>query len=100
MIRDYWYIIAFTVVITILTIQLEQFVVCVLFFIWLVWLQYRNKIPLFVLIISFMSFIFFYMYIPSSQTIESIPNPSVEKQTTFHGKITSPITQPEAKIED
>ena len=99
MIRDYWYIIAFTVVITILTIQLEQFVICVLFFIWLVWLQNQNKIPLFVLIISFMSFIFFYMYIPSSQTIESIPNPFVEKQMTFHGKIKGPITQTEAKVE-
>lgn len=99
MIRDYWYIIAFSAVIAILSIQLAQFYLCAIFVIWLIIMYYQKKIPLLVLFLSLIALFFFYAYIPSHHEVQSSTNPQVETQTTFQGKITSPVNETKAKVE-
>lgn len=99
MIRDYWYIIALSTVIAILTIQLDQFYLCGLLFIWLLFLFYQQKIPLFTFLLAMLAFLFTYYYIPSLDHIHSTIDPHLEEQTTFIGTMIGPVEQTNKKVE-
>lgn len=98
MIRNYWYLVALSVVIAIITIQTEQFYVFILFFGWLIVSYIQKKTSLFVLFISFIAFCFFYIYIPATSDIQTT-NPYIEQQTTFQGQIKSSVKETSKKVE-
>lgn len=85
MVRNYWYLVALSVVIAIITIQTDQFYVAVLFFSWFLMSYIQKKISFFVLFISFIAFCFFYMYIPTTSEVQTT-NPYLEQQTILQGK--------------
>src|SRR5690625_2106647 len=99
MIRDYWYIIALSAVVAIITIQLAKFYLCFLLFIWLLFLFYQKKISLVAFLIAITAFLFTYYYIPSLDQIQPNLDPYLEEQDSFTGTIVSPVEQTNNKIE-
>lgn len=98
MVRNYWYLVALSVVIAIITIQTDQFYVAVLFFSWFLMSYIQRKISFFVLFISFIAFCFFYTYIPTTSEVQTT-NPYLEQQTILQGKINSSVKETSKKVE-
>lgn len=99
MIKNYWYIVAFSVVIAILTIQLDYIYLSIIFFLWLLFLVYQKKLSPTFLCICIVAFVFYYHYIPTVKEVESTIDPKMEQQTTFHGKVISSVKETDTKIE-
>src|SRR5699024_7682624 len=99
MIKNYWYIVAFSVVIAILTIQLDYIYLSIIFFLWLLFLVYQKKLSPTFLCICIVAFVFYYHYIPTVKEVESTIDPKMEQQTTFRGKVISSVKETDTKIE-
>ena len=99
MIRDYWYIIALSSLAAIVTVQLDQYYLCVFLLFWLLILLYQQKIPLVVFSVAIITFLFTYFYIPSLPSVQSTIDPRLEEHTTLKGTITSPVSQTNKKVE-
>src|SRR5699024_10207635 len=97
--KNYWYIIAFSVVIAILSIQLDHLYLSIIFFLWLLFLFYQKKFSPTLLFLCVIVFIFYYHYIPSVNEVASTIDPKIEQQTTFHGKVISSVKETDTKIE-
>src|SRR5690625_3364225 len=99
MIKNYWYIVAFSVVIAILTIQLDYIYLSIIFFLWLLFLVYQKKLSPTFLCICIVAFVFYYHYIPTVKEVELTIDPKMEQQTTFRGKVISSVKETDTKIE-
>lgn len=97
--RDYWYVIAFSVVLAIISIQLGNKLIIIFFFLWLCTLQFQKKLPTISLMLTICSFFFFYTYIPApNEQMMDLPE-ELDKPMTFHGEINGPIQQTDKKVE-
>ena len=96
MFTNYWYLLALGAMFSIITKSVNDVTYVTIFFIWLLYLFYKKRIRLITLIATTLSFIFFYLYIPSIERpqIEEIPS-----NESYHGKIISPIEQKSNSIQ-
>src|SRR5699024_8259763 len=97
MIKNYWYIVAFSVVIAILTIQLVYIYLCIIFFLCLLFLVYQKNLSPSFLCICIVAFVFYYHYSPTVKEVESTIDPKMEQQTTFRGKVISSVQETDTK---
>lgn len=97
MLKNYWYIMAFSAVISIIIIMSSNKFLYIPFVLWLLYLLIYKKLPVFVFIMSIVSLLFFYHYIPHPNT--SHPQLNEEKIDFHKGKIVGPIDHSENKME-
>src|SRR5699024_8712772 len=99
MVKNYWYIVAFSVVLAVVSIQLDHLFLLFIYFLWLLILQYRKKLSTMMTLLAIASFFLFYMYIPSiDERVTNKPS-SFNQPIPLQGKITTPIDRTEKKIE-
>src|SRR5690625_1610107 len=93
--KNYWYLIALSVVTSILASHFFIFFYLLVF--WLFYLYYFRKINIAVLTVSIFAFFFYFYYIPSLE----LPPEEIESAMPqiFTGKITGPVTSTNKKIE-
>lgn len=96
MFTNYWYLLALGAMFSIITKSVNDVTYVTIFFIWLLYLFYKKRIRLITLIATTLSFIFFYLYIPSIERPQIGEIPSNE---SYHGKIISPIEQKSNSIQ-
>lgn len=93
MLREYWYVLALSVVVSIISIAQEHFYLLGLFAGWLVLMFYLKRMKLrlviFACMISFASFIYLPPNTQPQEQLNSLPSEQQKKV----GKITSPITK-------
>src|SRR5690625_5265051 len=92
--KNYWYLIALSVVVSILANHF--FIFFYFLFSWLLYLFYFKKINTGVFVMCICAFFFFYNYIPS---LDPPVEPETNMPQSFTGKITGPVTKTEKKIE-
>src|SRR5690625_2526165 len=97
MLKNYWYIIACSAVVSILTLSTQQFLISILFVLWMIYLVVCKKIEVTIFVVTILSFIFFWMYIP----VPTLPETSIvnQKQATFSGEIVEPIVHSDQKLD-
>ncbi|WP_029266834.1 DNA internalization-related competence protein ComEC/Rec2 [Virgibacillus alimentarius] len=96
--RGYWHFAAFSVVVSILTIYFKTNWFIVGFFLWLLYLYYYRKLGSIPIIMSIISFLFYWVYIPNID-VDMPRNDLISKETSHSGKITSPISLTSNKVE-
>lgn len=97
MLKNYWYIIAFSAVISIVIVISLNKLLYAPFVLWLLYLLIYKKLPVSIFCISLFSLLFFYFYIPHPDSSNPVLN---EEEIDYHkGKIVGPINQSENKIE-
>lgn len=97
MFTNYWYFIALGAMFSVITKTLNDIIFASLFFIWLLYLFYIQRITFMLLFATFLSFVIFYVYIPS------LEKPHYEEETTshesFYGKIVSPLDKKSTSLQ-
>lgn len=98
MLKNYWYMIAYSVVISIIFLATKQLIIPILFFSWVFYLVIAKRINVFVFGFAFLVFIFSYLYIPSPSPSQT-HSESHPEQVSLTGKIIEPIDVSEKKLE-
>lgn len=96
MAKNFWYVIAFSCVVSVITLNTENLFLFCLFIVWLLFLFYRKKVTMSLLSLALISLLFFYFYLPPT-TLSILSEDKVKEQYT--GIIDSPVTITEQKIE-
>ncbi|GGA68828.1 DNA internalization-related competence protein ComEC/Rec2 [Ornithinibacillus halotolerans] len=87
--KGYCYILALSVLCSILTTIFNSIYIGILFLIWISYLFYMKRIGKLLYFVSLFFYIFFSLYVPSIELHQHSITPT---ELTLHGEITSPIT--------
>lgn len=94
--KNNWYILAFGVVCSIVSIMTDQYWLFALYVCWLYYLFTYKKISQMMLLLAVVIPLFFHFYIPSMDNIMENEN---DQHTSFRGKITSEVKKTEKTIQ-
>lgn len=97
--KGYWYVPAFGVVSSALSIIYHSNWFILIFFIWLLVLYYGNRLGKLITLTSIALSIFFFFYIPNLETILQEEVTSSSQETDLLGQIASPINESSSKID-
>ncbi len=94
--KNFWYLIAFSSIVSVFTVNTANYFMFTIFVGWLLYLFYHQKIPLLTLFLSIISLLFFYFYFPPMTLYP--PNDDQTKHT-YTGVIDSSVKINQNKVE-
>lgn len=94
-----WHVIALSAFFSVMALKIGNLAICITFLlIWLIYLYINNKITIFIVLVSSLSFFFFYNYFPSYETEKSTLQTTLDKPITLRGKIISQPNHSDKKL--
>src|SRR5690625_1489082 len=97
--HGYWYIIAFAVGMSGLSIMLDNYFFILLYFLWLFYLFYSKRLSILPLVMSLVFSLFFLFYIPPKSQDTGQNTTSINQESEVVGKVVTQVLKTERKLE-
>lgn len=96
--KGYWHLPAIAAAVAFLSLRLETKILFIILITWLFALLLSKRLGSVPLVVSLLSFLFFYFYLPPPQSSTDLTSPTKNVTTSLNGKIISSLESNEKKV--